>query len=365
MSGTTYYAFCDELEKIAAPRVDEGDVMAGAGGAAAGTAAGTAGVLGRYKGLRIELGAHLASIGKGGARAIEAQEAAKRGTPPQVIAQAKAIAKEIRRRGLDPKKINIAIGATGGTGKTTLARELARQLGLEHRDLDAAGKHITKGRQVEKYIESAGLKGRKGIVMDQSHIFTKANPGHFDVAIRLEKPTAQIRKQLERRKRGAWQMDVYDYDRMSKSIRSAFDGLGGDKLKVDTGVEARFAPQRGFDRQGVFRQAEHAVGEAKSKAMSREKAAITAATGKVPRAPSAYRYFRLKHLAGVPAMIGGGALAGLTGAVALKRHLEDRPQNPAMRAELQPAAGNFRHRRIPQPAAPGAAGAAPAVPRVA
>jgi hypothetical protein len=68
------------------------------------------------------------------------EEAHHEGPSEEAKQKLRAAARKIRERleaaGLDPSKARVAISGTGGTGKSTLAKEIARSMGLKYQGLE-------------------------------------------------------------------------------------------------------------------------------------------------------------------------------------------------------------------------------------
>lgn len=148
----------------------------------------------------------------------------------EVSTTADRIIKEIQSAGLDPAKVRIGIGASGGTGKSTLAREIAKKTGGKHIDMDLLSPAIKM--KHEAYLKANPLK--PGEIADQSHLFSQANPDHFDVLIHLERDPKIIKKDLIKREYGAFQAEAYDFNKLTGDIRNGFDyNAGTTKLIRD------------------------------------------------------------------------------------------------------------------------------------
>lgn len=269
-------------------------------------------------GLRAEAIAALRGLGKGGARAVSE----KQPLHPVAVENARAIAKQLRAAGIDPKKARIGVGATGGTGKSTLAKALSKELGMDVNDLDLIGSSIPKGRDIPKYLKKNPLK--QGVIAEQSHLLTQVNPEQFDVMVHLEKPYEQIEKQILKRGRGAKQIEFYDYPKMGKVIREAFEGSKGDVQEVAPGVRFKIRPKEGWGAEDILRAKAKQKGVELPEGVTREQLVHAAATGELPTVGGILPYVRGKRIGALSGSVAGGA--GLAGTGAYLH--ETKPKQP-------------------------------------
>lgn len=310
-----YHAFIDELMKIAEdlssqstpPEVGQGSFSWKTPAAvAAGGLLGLGAFAAAKKGLRTHMLAKAKGFGRGGARHVEEKVIAK-GPPQEIVDQAAEIVKAIRERGLDPSKIRVGIAGTGGTGKSTLGREVSRQLQMGMKEMDhVVPTHLAKGRDWSKVTDDMLPYGH---VFEQSHLHTSLDPNKFDLLVHMEKPIDQIKKQIYNRGRGAYQMDVYDYDRFQKGVRSAFDSAGGQVSSVGGGTRIQFKPQEGFKQIENLQQQVQARGIDPSK-LDRQALSVAAGSGKVPLLPGNYAYVKGKTIGQAAGAIGAGGVGG-------------------------------------------------------
>jgi hypothetical protein len=303
MAETTSHALLDELSKIAeekkrrwiAPAAIAGGALLGGGLYAA-----------TRPGLRAEALAAIRGIGKGGARA------ASENAPlhPKAVATAKAMAEKLRAAGFDPKTSRIGISATGGTGKSTLAKALEAELGMTRNDLDMIGSSIPKGRDIPNYLKKNPLKA--GVIAEQSHLLSQVDPEKFDVMVHLQKPMEQIEKQILKRGRGAKQLEFFDYPKMDKTIRTAFEKSKGAPVEVSPGVRFKMKPEGGWGADALLREQAAAMGAKVPDNATREQLVHAAASGEIPTLGGIVPYVRKKRLAAAAgSMVAGGGAAGL------------------------------------------------------
>lgn len=279
-------------------------------GVAAGSLVGLGGVLAAKPALRAHLMGSLKGIGHGGSHAAAEQAARQAGTPPAVVEQAKQIVDQIKARGLDPQKLRIGISATGGTGKTTLARELAQQLGYKTHGLGIEGKDI-HSRSIGEHVLRHGVE--PGRVVEQTHLLNQVDPDIFDLIVKLEKPYEDIQKQMIARQRGAGQLDFYDYPKLQRAIAAGFEHTHGPAIQLGDTVSMKFRPEGGFGAKELLEKKLRAEGLDPT-GLSREEQLIALAQGSRPLLPGKWNYARIGDMATGAATVGGlGALGGWLG----------------------------------------------------
>lgn len=166
----------------------------------------------------------------------------------QVAEQAKLIAAKIREAGLDPEQARIAVAGLGGSGKGTLAAELARELGIKSVELDDLTKGLRPAANTleETFGTAQNNLLKPGLIAEQKRVMTELDPDMFDAVIRLDRDPARIREQLISRGRGAWQSDLLDNDKSQKVLNYAFDNIKGDAFDAGDGVALKLRPAEGF-----------------------------------------------------------------------------------------------------------------------
>jgi hypothetical protein len=293
-------AFLDELEKIA--KETKNDLLKGVLGGAVGIGVGLGALLATRPMLRTHLGASLKAIGKGGAHAVER----KAGTPVSVVEDAREIAKRILEKGVDPKKARIAISGTGGTGKSTMAEALSKEMGMTHVYLDDIGKSLS-GRDLVTHM--AKNPPTAGKIYEQTHLLNQINPDKFDVIIRMAKEPQRIKEQLKVRKRGAFQWDILDYPKLHESIRSAFTRTSGETIVPVRGVQLKVKPKGGFKADAHLDAHLKTLG-IDSKGMARQDKVIAAVTGSKPSLPGLLPFIKKDIILQAAAKTGVGGTAG-------------------------------------------------------
>ena len=285
--------------------------------------------------LRAEARAFFKGLGRGGGRAVENSL----GMPPVVREHAELIAKELAARGIDPRTARIGISATGGTGKSTLARALSDRLGMTHKILDDHG-HSLAGRDLAKYVRDNPLP--PGTIAEQTHLLNQVDPEQFDLMVKLRKPMEAIKSQILRRGRGATQLEAYDYDKLQKAIDTAFDTTRGAVLQPAEHIQMKFRPPEGYQASTLLGDKVRQQGLDPTE-MDRQRQVLSATTGKL-ELRGVWPYIRAKNLGAGAGIVAGGAALGGFGASALSDEktssvrVADHPSDRAMqRSKLDPA----------------------------
>lgn len=271
--------------------------------AAGGAAVAAGGLVASRPALRAHLMADLRGIGHGGGHAVDRARA----LPPQALEHAKQIAAHLKAQGIDPAQARIGISATGGTGKSTLAKALSQELGMNVLHLDDAGKSLS-GRDLTKYVKNNPIAA--GTIAEQTHLMNQVDPDKFDALIHLEKPMDQIKAQILARGRGAAQLEGYDYDKLHKSIQTAFHNTMGEAREVVPGMRVKVRPQDGWQSEALLDTNLRLRG-IDPNGMSRQRKVISLAQEAPERMPGVLPYMRMGRIgAGVGVVGAGGALGG-------------------------------------------------------
>lgn len=301
-------SFADELVKIA----EEGNSWVWPTAAIGGGALLGLGALALSKpGIRASFTTGLKGLTtRGGARGIE-QKLVSKGPPQEIVDQASRIVKAVEERGLDPSSLRIGIVGAGGTGKSTLGREVSNQLGMRFTEMDTVvPKSISRGRN---WYAVRNKDIPVGSVVEQSHLLTHnlnhggISPEAFDLIVHMEKPATEVKKQILRRGRGAYQLDVYDYDKFQGAVRKGFDATDGAVQNAGGGTRFKFRPSTGF-RQTENLQREVAQAGKDPKNVGRQQLVMMASDGQKSLLPGNYAYLKNDSLLqGGGALVAGGA----------------------------------------------------------
>lgn len=231
-------------------------------------------------------------------------------SPEHAKQTAKEIIHAIERAGIPREHARIAVSGIGGSGKSTVARALAERMGTKAHELDSVGKTFLHGRRLEEHMAATPVLS--GSVFEQTHLLNKVDPRHFNVAIRVKTPVERTRKQLLQRQRGAWQHDLYDIDKLDRTVHAAHQHLGGQKLQDVGNIEIRVAPLGQTFSSSPLREALSRKGISPT-GLNREEQLQSLLAGRTTAGAPALQYFKkppLAALAGVP-LAAGAINAGM------------------------------------------------------
>jgi hypothetical protein len=253
-------------------------------------------------GIRKALESNLRGLGKGGAIAVERNAA----LPQDAVNQARALAKQLRAQGVKPKDARIAIFGTGGTGKSTMGKALAGELGMSHFIMDDVGRDSIQGRNYQKYLKDNPIK--PGTIAEQTHLLTQADPDQFDAVVYLRKPIEDVTKQIRKRGRGAWQTDLYNYPNIDKALAKSFETLDAPELTISPTMKAKVRAGGSYRADEALDKELASLGIS-PKDMDRENKVLSAALRERVRTRGILPYLRKGRIAGLAgAGVGGAAL---------------------------------------------------------
>jgi len=314
-------SFVDELIKISKdltsqnPKWNKAKKLGlTAAGVAGGLGLAAAGVVAARPALRAHALADLKAL-RHGVNAHEVERA--KALPPEALRQAEAVAAYLRSMGIDPAKHRVAISATGGTGKSTLAKGLAQHLGMDVLHMDDVGKSLT-GRNLKKWVGQNELK--PGLIAEQTHLLNQVDPDKFDAIIHLDKPMEQVKEQILNRGRGAGQLDVYNYDRLHDAIQTGFHHTAGEAHEVTPGIRVKMRPPTGFQSEALLDRslAEKGIN---ATGMTRQQKILSVTTGTHQSGAGLLPYLRTGNIAAGAGIVGAGGVAGGLGASALQNQV--------------------------------------------
>jgi hypothetical protein len=303
---TSFKSFVDEVEKIAFDRKKMKRTAKVIGGALGGAALAAGGLVALRPGLRAQAKHVLTNIGKS---RYAKEEAAS--LPPAAVANAKAIAEQLRAAGINPATSRIAISGTGGTGKSTLARALGQEMKMGVRSLDGpiGGGSDLAGTRLSRFLSKNPIP--EGTIADQTHLLTHVDPDKFDVIVRVSKPTKEVEKQILSRGRGAGQIEMYDYGKLDKAISTAFNSTDGKVVAPAKGVEFKIKPPGGFRSNEILREQATKAGFHLPSSADRSK--VVNAVGLGEAQSGIIPYIKKGRIAGGAAILTGTGAAGAYG----------------------------------------------------
>jgi hypothetical protein len=131
-----------------------------------------------------------------------------RSLPPQAVEAAKLIEELFDRKRLLPDRI--AIDGTPGSGKSSLARALAKRLAMraicyDHQDLD----------QHHSFMKRA-------VIYEHHRLLRTQDVDCFDVIIYIDQPVEISRNNILHRERGAYLVDIMNFDLLKRIGLKAF-----------------------------------------------------------------------------------------------------------------------------------------------
>jgi hypothetical protein len=230
--------------------------------------------------------------------------------PRELIQGARRTAQELLAAGVDPSKARIAIAGTGGTGKSTLAKELAKELAMRHRDLDwevPADKHFSGLATAQK-----DLRLGKGEILEQIHLINNLDPDKFDALVRVHKPLPQVRKQLLARGRGAMQGSFTDYPKLQAAVQKGFEATKGQVIRTSKDVDLKIKPPGGFQADRILNRELRQKG-IDPRGLERHQKVLSAVEGRkvqLGKGGGHHSYMRVGPFARLAASAAAGALGG-------------------------------------------------------
>ncbi len=170
--------------------------------------------------------------------------------PDPVMQQAQAIHQHLADRGLDPRTMRIGIDAPPGSGKTTLARAIAKQTGMSHYGLDWEPGHAWKSTiGLGRNVENTPHAPRAGEILEHYLLNRTHDPELFDAQIHLRRDPNVIRQQITQRGRSAAASDFMDLDKSLQVADLGFDTLDGDEINLGSGAVMKLRPHEGWGNQ--------------------------------------------------------------------------------------------------------------------
>jgi len=239
--------------------------------------------------------------------------------PESVLGTAAQVHQHLKDRGIDPSTLRIAVDAPPGSGKTTLSRALARQLGIQHYGLDWLPHNklhsVLGGGRIEKMPRAP----RAGEILEHYNLLRSYDPELFDAVFHIAKDPQTIKDQLLHRGRSAGVSTVMDYDKSIAVGRLAFDSLAGEPVDLGNGTLMKLRPREGWGGDQLDASVKQ-LGVDPS-ALSRHEKLLSLHAGKRQTGSGWTPYFKSPFSARETAAIAGTVPLGLAAALAARRIL--------------------------------------------
>jgi hypothetical protein len=239
--------------------------------------------------------------------------------PPEVLDTATRAHAALTERGIDPTNLRIAVDAPPGSGKTTLSRALAQQLGVQHYGLDWLPHNKFHSIMGGGHIEKMPRAPRAGEILEHYNLLRSYDPEMFDVAFHIQKDPEVIKQQILNRGRSAGMHTIMDYDKSLAVGRMAFDTLSGDAVDLGGGVMMKVRPQDGWGEAKLDAQLQ-AKGIDPTK-LTRHQKLLSLHEGKAVGGAGWTPYFKNPFTGGETAAIAASVPLGIGAALAARRFL--------------------------------------------
>jgi len=142
------------------------------------------------------------------------------------------IIQKLKSKGISPERL--AVDGLPGSGKSTLARAMAKRLDFKWKTLD--------------YINmNKPLNFKKGRIYEHHRLFRTQNINHFDAIIYIDEPIELSKKKCVRRKRGASNVDIFNYKKLKSVGKAAFESAEGEVYLIpESYIKMKIRPEGGF-----------------------------------------------------------------------------------------------------------------------
>lgn len=239
--------------------------------------------------------------------------------PPEVLNTAARAHAVLTERGIDPTSLRIAVDAPPGSGKTTLSRALAQQLGVKHYGLDWLPHNKFHSIMGGGHIEKMPRTPRAGEILEHYNLLRSYDPEMFDVAFHIQKDPEVIKQQILNRGRSAGMHTIMDYDKSLAVGRMAYDTLAGDSVDLGGGVMMKVRPQDGWGGAQLDAQLQ-AKGIDPTK-LTRHQKLLSLHEGKQVGGAGWTPYFKNPFSGGETAAIAASIPLGIGAALAARKYL--------------------------------------------
>lgn len=239
--------------------------------------------------------------------------------PPEVLDTATRAHAALTERGIDPTNLRIAVDAPPGSGKSTLSRALAQQLGVQHYGLDWLPHNKFHSIMGGGHIEKMPRAPRAGEILEHYNLLRSYDPEMFDVAFHIQKDPEVIKQQILNRGRSAGMHTIMDYDKSLAVGRMAYDTLAGDSVDLGGGVMMKVRPQDGWG--GAQLDAQLQAKGIDPTRLTRHQKLLSLHEGKAVGGAGWTPYFKNPFTGGETAAIAASIPLGIGAALAARKYL--------------------------------------------
>lgn len=239
--------------------------------------------------------------------------------PQQSMDTAALVQQALQARGLDPKALRYAVDAPPGTGKTTLSRAMAQQMGVKHYGLDWLPGNRWKRFFGGSHIEDMPRAPRAGEILEHYNLLRSYDPEMFDVAVHIKKDPEIVKQQIINRGRSAGAAAIMDYGKSNRVGDLAFDSLQGDASDLGNGVFMKTRPSEGWGAGQLDQQLTQAGIDPTG--LSRHEKLLSLSEGKKQTGAGWRPYFKSPVSGGEAALTLGSIPIGIGAALAAKHLL--------------------------------------------
>lgn len=239
--------------------------------------------------------------------------------PQEVVDTATRAHQALTERGIDPSALRIAVDAPPGSGKTTLSRALANELGVKHYGLDWMPHNKFHSLMGGGHIEEMPRAPKAGEILEHYNLLRSYDPEMFDVALHIQKDPEVIKQQILNRGRSAGMHTIMDYDKSLAVGRMAYDTLAGDSIDLGNGVMMKVRPKEGWGENQLDQQLQ-AKGIDPTK-LTRHQKLLSLHEGKAVGGAGWTPYFKSPFTGGETAALAASVPVGIGAAMAARRFL--------------------------------------------